>query len=281
MGCVYCAEAAVKLSGMKAPTRVVDEIAGYSSIYGEATVNPYFESSYFRPTSEWIAGLRGALDDSGLRFAWRTETRVDALSPAQVAQLARTGLKVLDLGLESASKCQLLAMEKTPAPDVYLRRASELLQACADNGVWTKVNFLLFPGETSATVNESCEWLERHRSLIKGVSASPTIVYRYGPETSTYVERLALLGACPVDANSLDAKGYSDLHMSDEIDNASAVVICRAVSRNFMTARDYFELKAFSYFPRGFSWTDFMSRISETDQGLLSFSMPQSGTQSA
>jgi radical SAM superfamily enzyme YgiQ (UPF0313 family) len=84
------------------------------------------------------------LEARRLKLKWRAETRVDHMAARHVEILAKAGLRVLDLGLESASAKQFEIMEKTRSPDVYLRKASELPQACHDNGVWTKVNVLLY-----------------------------------------------------------------------------------------------------------------------------------------
>lgn len=252
MGCVYCAEARAPLSDMKPAARVAEELAKCIAVYGEANIRPYFEASFFRPSSGWIQSLQEQFLRHDVRLHWRTESRVDGLSPRQVSSLAATGLRVLDLGLESACRRQLLAMGKTHNPDVYLRRASELLRACHDNGVWVKINFLLFPGETHATVAESLEWLDEHRAYIKGISANPTIVYRYGEQTAAYVNELAGFGAHPVDPMGLERDGFVHLHLSDQIEHREAMAICESTSRRVMRESDYLDLKAFSYLPRSF-----------------------------
>lgn len=252
MGCVYCAEARAPLSDMKPAARLAEELAKCIAVYGESNIRPYFEASFFRPTSAWIQSLRDEFARHDLRLQWRTESRVDGLSPRQVSNLAATGLRVLDLGLESACRSQLLAMEKTQNPEVYLRRASELLEACHDHGVWAKVNFLLFPGETQATVAESMEWLDRHRPYIKGISANPTTVYRYGEQTASYLKNLEAFGARPVDPAALERDGFAHLHMSDALDHQEAVATCESISRSVMSETDYLDLKGFSYLPRSF-----------------------------
>ena len=257
MHCTFCAEAEVPLSGMKPPGEVADELANYERLVGGDEYHPYFEASIFRPSTVWINELTDQLAHRGLRIQWRAESRVDSLSSRQISGLVRAGLRILDLGFESGSPAQLVAMKKTPRPDVYLSRASNLLRVCHENGMWTKVNVLLYPGETRDTLQQTTEWLERHRPFIKGLSVGPTILYRYGQSSRTLLEEFEHLGAVAVDHRALDAQGYTHLHLSSEITHDAALAFSTELSKSFMTSRDYYDLKVFSYLPRGFSWEQF------------------------
>lgn len=261
MHCSFCAESDVPLSAIKLPGKVADELTNYEHIAGGEEYHPYFEASIFRPSTVWIEELRDQLEQRGLRVQWRAESRVDTLSPEQISGLARTGLRILDLGLESGSPEQLIAMKKTPRPDVYLNRASNLLRACHENGVWTKVNILLYPGETQNTLQQTTEWLERHRPFIKGLSVGPTILYRYGQSSKALLAEFGNLGAVAVDPSALDTQGYTHLHLSSEISHDAALAFSTELSKSFMTSRDYYDLKGFSYLPRGFSWESFQKAI--------------------
>lgn len=274
MGCSFCAEATTPLGPLKTPTEVADELQHCVELYGETNLHPYLEASFFRPNGLWCLELAQVLRARGLALPWRTETRVDALSETHIDSLSRAGLRVVDLGLESASPRQLRAMNKTQHPDTYLARASRFLFACRDAGVAVKINVLLHPGETRETLAETRSWLERHRSAIRGVSVGPTIVFRYGESTQAYVDSLASLGARPVDPSALDRDGYVHLHLSEELSHEAAVRESLLLSRQFMSARDYFELKSFSYMARGTTWEDFVSWCRDADAASLSFHPP-------
>src|SRR5690606_12584576 len=144
MGCSFCAEATVQLTEPRPPRAVAEALAQVCITYESGEVRPYFQASFFRPSTSWIKELHDEFGRLSVQLQWGAESRVDGLSPDQIGELARSGLAVLDLGLESASPQQLSRMKKTPNPSAYLRRASALLAACAQNGVWTKVNVLLF-----------------------------------------------------------------------------------------------------------------------------------------
>jgi hypothetical protein len=266
-GCSFCAEANVRLGGMKHPAVLADEIESAYAVYGHRNSRSFFEASLFQPTPDWIQGIGTEFRGRGINMRWRSETRVDHMSARQVGDLASTGLKVLDLGLESASPAQLLRMKKTPKPDVYLRKASDLLKACHDAGIWAKVNVLLYPGETADSVDETKRWLEEHRTYIKGVSSGPLILYRYGDSTTEYLREIEQHGASVVDPNSLSEAGYSELHLSRTMPHEEAVVTARAIAQEMMSARDYFDLKAFSYFSPDFTYDEFMAiaRVQNVD----------------
>ncbi|MET0622783.1 MAG: B12-binding domain-containing radical SAM protein [Pyrinomonadaceae bacterium] len=271
LGCAFCLEKDVALGELLAPARIRDSLSRYYELYGSHALNSYFQSSFFRPTADWAAGLARIYEEWGLATRWRTETRVDSLTPRRLETLARAGLKILDLGLESASRGQLLAMQKTTRPEVYLKRASELLRACDSLGVWAKVNVLLYAGESEGTVEETVGWLDEHTDYIKGVSVNPLFVYRFGPESAMYVEGLRADGARPVDPAALERDGFASMHLSDAICFERSLEIASQVRRRFMSARDYYDLKSFSYFPRGFTYSDFLGACAMSDLGKLPF----------
>lgn len=281
MGCSFCAEANTPLGPLRSPTGVADELEHCARLYGERDLRPYAEASFFRPDGLWCAELGQILRSRGLALPWRTETRVDALSVKHIESLARAGLRVVDLGLESASPRQLVAMKKTGSPAVYLERASRLLAACRDAGIWVKVNILLHAGETRHSLEETREWLHRHRSAIKGVSVGPTIVFRYGQHSHAYLESLAAVGARAVDPDALERDGFAHLHLSDELSYEAAAEAGLALSRELMTAQDYFDLKSFSYLARDTTWEEFVGWTHDSDPNALSFRMPDTRPQAA
>lgn len=270
-GCSFCAEATVPLGAMKDPRQVADELDGYRQLIGNTDFHAYFETSFFRPSSNWISSFLSEMQNRSLLIPWRTESRVDAWNPKMVEQLRKTGMHVIDLGLESASPKQLLAMKKTPKPDVYLKKASELLKACYDEGIWAKVNVLLFPGETRSTLLETTDWLNENRDFIKGLSVGPTILYRYGQATHSVKSEFESLGATVVEEEALDRDGYAHLHLSSEVDHDFATQFSSDLAREYMTARDYYDLKAFSYLPRDYSWDDFKKEICRVPPDRLPF----------
>jgi len=274
--CSFCVERDVKLEAMRDPESTAAELSRYANLYGSASIHPYFEASYFRPTRPWIEAFRDVYCSSGLDIQWRCETRVDTWPPSDITKLAAAGLRVIDLGLESGSPTQLMAMGKTRNPGRYLKKAGELLEACHDAGVWAKVNILLYAGETRSSIEETTLWLDHYRQCIKGLSVSPLIMYRSDADPDQYLHELLSLGARPVEEGSLRREGYGLMHLSKEMTHDDAVEASLELSRMFMSSRDYFDLKSFSYFPRSLSWEDFNRIAAATASDTLPFSRPAS-----
>ena len=269
--CGFCAESKVPLSAPKSASDLADEIDRATLALGRRQFNAYFEASLFQPSTDWSSQLGVELKARDLSFQWRAETRVDHLAPRQVEILAKAGLKVLDLGLESASPKQLQIMEKTASPAVYLRKASDLLHVCYDNNIWAKVNVLLYAGESQETLDETRGWLDKHAALIKGVSAGSLVVYRYGSESKSFLADLAKYGTHPVSETALDDQGFAELHLSGDVSHGKSVELARSISRTMMTGRDYFDLKAFSYFPPGMTYASFLELCADADPDNLPF----------
>lgn len=272
MGCSFCEERDIRLEKLRDPATTAEFIALTSAQYDCGTIHPYLQSSFFAPSGIWAERLAAEVSARGMSVEWRTESRVDAMTPEIVAALGAGGLKVIDLGLETASPTQILAMSKAKRPDDYLRRASALIQACHANGVWVKVNVLLYAGETQKTLDETTAWLDEHAACIKGVSVGPVIAFGPPKTADILLDAWRVRGAQPVDCTSAEENGISAMHLSREIDEAAAEAISLQLSRRYMTDDDYFDLKSFSYYPRGFSREEFNADIGDSDQTALPFS---------
>lgn len=273
MGCAFCEERDIRLSGLRPPGELAAYMAATVEQYDGGNIRPYFQSSFFMPSAAWASGLAKATADRGFNVQWRCETRVDAMGPETVAHLAEAGLKVIDLGLETASPDQLRAMTKTQDVDRYLRKASDLLHACKQNGIWVKANVLLYAGETNKTLGETRAWLDQHADAIKGVSVGPVIAFGPPLHSKPMLEEFERLGARPVDRSEAEDLGLSHIHPSCEIDALGAEEISLNLSRRYMDADAYFDLKAFSYYPRNYDRTAFDADVSASDPILLPFSM--------
>jgi hypothetical protein len=271
MRCAFCEERDIPLSKLRAPSLLATYLADVQAQYGGAPIRPYLQSSFFMPSTQWASRLRENVEARGLNIRWRCETRVDAMTPDTIEHLAAAGLKVIDLGLETASPKQVTAMNKSPNPDRYLRRASDLLAACKANNIWVKANVLLYGGENSRTIAETRAWLDNHASAIKGVSVGPVIVFGPPRSTATFTEALERLGARPVDRSSALTTGITQLHLSAEIDLAEAEQVSLDLSRRYMDANAYFDLKAFSYYPRNYTRSNFDSDLEASPPERLPF----------
>lgn len=273
MKCVFCEERDIPLEQLRDPDDLAASMSLVQKQYQGAQIHPYLQASMFAPSSRWSDRLAIAVEHRNLQIAWRTETRVDAMMPERVAVLAQAGMKVIDLGLETASAKQILAMGKSPNPDRYLRRAGDLIDACHRHGVLVKVNVLLYAGETHQTLAETTTWLDQHATAITGVSVGPVIAYgppkASGPLVRDWISR----GGRPVDPASSQATGITMMHLSRDFDADEAEAASLALSRRYMGANSYFALKSFSYFPRNYTRTHFDQDIAVANPRQLPFAL--------
>lgn len=265
--CSFCLERKVPLSKMKKPESLINEVKDITRSYNIDNLNFYFEASHFKPTINWSKEFKQKYLEDNLVAKWRCETRVDSMSPEIVKELSQAGLKVLDIGLESASKNQLELMNKARNPEEYLNKARKLLEACFENNVWAKVNVLLFAGETQKTIMETMDWLQSMKDTIKGVSVNPLVLYGQDQSFLDFKK----LGASLVNERSLVDFGYAFLNLSEEINYEKSEEICIQIGKSLMTKEDYFDLKSVTYFSRNYSYKEFLLDISNCNIDKLPF----------
>lgn len=271
MGCAFCEERDIPLEKLGAPAQIASALVAVANQYGGNEIRPYFQSSMFVPNEKWGTGLANAFQAAGLNVSWRTESRVDVLTAETIACLAEAGMKVLDLGLETASPTQILNMRKSRHPDRYLERASTLLKACRDHGIAAKVNVLLYAGETTKTLDETRSFLDEHKGSITGVSVGPVVAYGPPKTANILLSEWSRSCATPVDPSSANDSGISMMHLSHDFDAKSAEAASLELSRRYMDADAYFYLKHFSYYPRDYTRSDFNHDVAASDTSQLPF----------
>ncbi|HEJ1250062.1 TPA: radical SAM protein [Pseudomonas aeruginosa] len=265
MGCSFCQERSERLQPLKPASQVVEELGATLLRDNLIEMTPYFEASMFVPTKGWVADFAEALSEAELELRWRSEGRVDNIRPELMADLAATGLTVLDLGLESASLQQLQRMQKSKKPQGYLDRASRLLEACAVNGIKVKVNLLMFAGETDDSLAETLNWLDARKDQFHGVSVGPVIVYGWPQESESYLNELSAFGAS---LSHSPCFGVNHLNLSPQMSHARALAVSREISQRYMDAEHYYQLKSFSYFARDYRYPDFLEDVANTSVPL-------------
>ena len=245
--CDYCYEKDNPLWQEKYAEDLILEANDICKLYGNDSLNFYFEASIFNPSIEWSESFLHNYEKTGAKFGWRFGTRVDTVNPVSVEILSRAGLKVIDLGFESASPKQLDAMGKTQTPDTYLSKAEILLNVMGKAGVWAKLNILLYPGETNLTIAQTTEWLDKQKQNIKGVSVNPLFIYLYGEGTYDFVKKIELATGVTLNTKLLYERGYVSVPLSLEISIEEAEKICKQISDSFMSTSDYTDLKKVCY----------------------------------
>ena len=269
-GCFFCLESKSPYQVFTSPQNAIKNILKLQEIYGGEKITPYFQASFFYPNKDWCLDFHKYYNKFHLATKWRTQTRVDSLSSNKIELLSKSGLKVLDLGLESANPAQILSMGKSKNPDKYLKQASKLFKICHENGIWLKINILLYAGETLSTIKETKDWIEFHKKFIKGLSINPVILYKFH-EAEKLLKSFKQLGASLVDQDSLSKFGYAHLNLSKTVSFEKANELSLEIRRGVVSDKNFFKLKSFSYFDRFYSPSDFKNDIQKVDNILLPF----------
>jgi Fe-S oxidoreductase len=267
-GCVFCQERSEPLQKMKPPEIILKEYKELMLDDGLRSMTPYFEASLFTPTESWLKELIKEREKNNCYFAWRAECRVDSLANRIIPLMAEAGMKVIDLGLESGSLEQLSKMEKAQNPEKYLERASNVLRLCHKYNIKTKVNIMLYAGESEATITETREWLNKHREYIFGVSCGVVSAFGWDHNKKEFVDELCLHGASICEKESFP--GVTNFHLSKTLTYQQAVAEAKKLSTEFMTLEQFFYLKTFSYYPRNYTIQQFREEITE-EKGSYSF----------
>lgn len=256
MGCSFCQEKDEKINPLKSAKNIVKEAESIIISDDLPPMNLYFEASMFIPNEKWIKDLIYLKNASKQKFKWRAEARVDTINPKLVPLLAQSGMKILDLGLESACETQLLRMAKTKDPEKYLLRASTLLKEAYKYNIDVKINILLTAGETEKSILTTINWLTEHKAFIKGVSVGPVIIFGWEEDTKDYIKYLTRYGASESHSPGV---GIVHLNLSKEINYERSIEISKEITNKFMSKTDYYYLKSFSYFARNYTYKNFLS----------------------
>ncbi len=252
-GCLFCLESKFKVCAIKTPCEIFKEIDEIINLYGDEKLNFYFEASIFQPTVKWCEEFSHIYNSRNYKFQWRCTTRVDRNLDKQLCILASAGLKVVDYGLESGSAIQLSRMGKTVNSYEYLKKASGLLKVTSECGIWNKCNIMLYAGETDETFEETRSFLKKHQQYIKGISANPLTIYLNGIEsTNEYIKEIEKISECTIENKKLYDKGYTYINLSSSVSKERAFEMCRELETEFMSEKDYIDLKNICYINKFF-----------------------------
>ena len=241
------------------------ELEELDNLYKEYT--PYYTAPHFVFNERWVDEYCNESIKRSLIRSWRCTTRVESVPLKRLSDLRAAGMKVIDVGLESASIVQLRRMHKSNRPEQYLEKAAALVEACARHNIWVKLNIMLYAGETLETISETINWLNKYKNYIKDISAG-SLVYYYNMNNLS--ELIKLGASVPFDQN-LEENGFANLNMSDEVDVSIAQEICCTIPRIVANQRDFYDIKKFSYYSQDYNYNSFLRDVSKCNPRELPF----------
>jgi len=247
--CSFCSNASVFTYKVryKAADRLIGELNWIYRQYGNPQVLRFYliAKNYGlnrNITEEFAKSVRRL----PFKFQWRTQTRADMIDPDLIPTLSAGGLRVLDLGLESASPKMLRLMNKTDDPKDYLTKAEAVFEVVGKlPETKLKINLVFHPGETSETLGETLEFLFRWRAKIDAVTAAPAMVDPGAPLWHKMPFFEQNYGSRLIKNEFWDAIHTHPVHPSDELSFEQCNMLANLVSKMFQTKESYFETRLF------------------------------------
>ncbi len=158
--CTYCD--APTTTGKKiryhSPDRAVADIVRLHKEYGVKGFS--FRDSTFTAKKRWVVEFCEKLIASGVKIAWRCNTRVDCVTDELLALMKRSGCHTINFGVESGHPEILKRIKK----EVDVDRIYQAHEWTNKNGIRTYTTFLVgSPGETDETIRATVELAKKAR----------------------------------------------------------------------------------------------------------------------
>ncbi len=267
-GCSFCVSTNISFR-RRSPKSLSTEIKSVCESYNTDSLPMYLETPVFLASHKYLMGLHSMFSKMGISPIWRTETRVDVIPPSYVSLLWDCGLRIIDLGLETASPYMLRLMNKTPNPNRYLSKASKLLKALRRKGIFAKVNILFYAGESPDTISETKAFLDAHRDTIGAISAYPLMMYPGIEGMDRMQQIIAGSGGSLVEDEVWLRRHLTPVNVSRYYTYFDIMEIAHDWEQEFQTAEEYYYQRRFGYFAPGVSYKDFIKQVLEA--GVQSF----------
>ena len=262
-GCVYCTSPVIhKRIRIKPPEELVSDVALLRSLYGNDGFHFYMEANNFGVNHRKVDKLCSMMDGTGI--SWRTESRCDTFPIHLVDNLVDSGMRVLDIGLESGSHEMLLRMNKTKAPSHYFNRCIDIAEAIAKNDrCLLKLNVMLYYGETRRTIQETRAFIQYLAGIGPiAIGVGPVNMY---PGTKMFDPEF--------DFSWFKGTFWDEVHsyplnLSNEVSFDDASTICMEIAQEFQTSRTYFEAKRHSQLRYDITYEEFMKESEDVPPAL-------------
>ncbi len=154
-GCGYCPWRVTARFRERDPERVAAEVRSLRDRY--AVKGVAFRDPLFNLDRERVLALTRLLSPIGVRFS--AEMRADRLDEELLHELARAGLRSLEIGVESVDRAMLSKESRKPPSHAEVERVVSTAQRL---GVRVICNYLLgLPDDDEASIRETVAWAKR------------------------------------------------------------------------------------------------------------------------
>jgi anaerobic magnesium-protoporphyrin IX monomethyl ester cyclase len=253
--CTFCSSIQKTLR-KKNVSDIISEVENIISIYNLGSISIYFEAPVLSFNSEEIIEITEYRVKKKLNFSWRAETRVEYLSVKRIHNLFESGMRVVDVGMESGSENLLSNMNKTHNPNHYLQMLSAALPEFYGMGLLAKLNILFYLGEDIHTLNETLNYLNNHKKYVQALSAYPVLMYP-GSRLFHMRDDILKLGGSIVSSQDWEKRHLYPINPSKEFTYEELQNIGIIIGKSYQDIKTFFTQKSMGYFSPGTTYEEF------------------------
>lgn len=173
---------------LHSPDRIVDNICYYQKKFGIKSF--WFTHDSFTVNKSLIGNVCDAIINNKLDITWRCTARIDCITEELIQKMIQSGLKSIELGIESGSA----RMQKLIKKNLNLENARKMIAYLVSQKLTVCLFFMYgFPSETEQDLNATMELLFDANDL--GVKYTSMSFCRFNPcseITHLYLDRLTL-----------------------------------------------------------------------------------------
>lgn len=247
--CTFCVN--TKSNRKNFRSRSVDSlkksIIDLLDIYRQRPLRFYLQASNFVVTKNEMENFLNSLSVFNGDIEWRTEVRVDTFDEKYFKRLYDVGLRIIDIGLDSASADTIKIMKKCAHPEQYLKKANSMLKAAKAAGIFTKINFLIHPGDTVSTLEVSKKWLRNNKQHVSAISICPALIFPGCDLEHNFEYYQNTFGTELITDSPLSKWGVFEVNPSTELSINHAQAYSLEISQTINSRENYAYAKSFGY----------------------------------
>lgn len=247
--CVFCANTKTNRKNYRSRSisSLTNSIIDILGIYRQRPLRFYMQASNFAIRDNEMGNFLNSLSIFNCDIEWRTEVRVDTFDEKNFKELYEIGLRVIDIGFDSASVEIIKIMKKSANPEQYLKKANSMLKAANAAGIFTKINFLVHPGDTVSTLKESKNWLKHNKRHISAISIYPALLFPGSELEQNFEYYHNKFGTELISDSILSKWDVFDVNPSFELSMNQAQAYSLEISQIINNRKNYAYAKSFGY----------------------------------
>jgi radical SAM superfamily enzyme YgiQ (UPF0313 family) len=154
--CEYCPYEIITLRE-RSTENVLDELAQWRDRYGLRAF--LFRDPIFSLRRKRVVELMEGMLSRGFNFRWACETRMDCLDVELLELMAKAGLRVVNVAVESSSDAVLKDVSRKAIP---VQHQEEIVRACDRLGIRVTVFYVIgLPEDTRESIEETVAYAKR------------------------------------------------------------------------------------------------------------------------